>query len=319
MTKYALFSYTTGNIGDEIQSVATSRFLPQIDYYVNRDYLNEFQYDGEESIKLIMNGWYSHRPENFPLKNEKIDPLLISIFIDDLVQEQFSTEENRAFFKKYGPVGARSGATKDFLESIGVDSYWSGCLTLTIQPEKNVKKQDFVLAIDLPNAVYDKLARESVYPVIRMSADINHQYMSPSQRMKVAQYYLYLYQSARFVVTTRLHGTLPCLAFGTPVLNIQEQGFEEERFAGLRELANHMTVEEFLAGACDVNQPLPNPQKHLDIRKELEERCQDFTGFKSETGYLNGQAVTDFLMDPELVQAMVTGLWSAHQYYGIYR
>ncbi|WP_449449870.1 hypothetical protein [Streptococcus suis] len=77
---------------------------------------------------------------------------------------------------------------------------------MTIQPEKDIAKRDIVLAIDLPNAVYDKLVKESNYPVIRMSADINHQYMSPIQRMKIAQYYLYLYQSARFVVTTRLMG-----------------------------------------------------------------------------------------------------------------
>lgn len=30
MTKYALFSYTTGNIGDEIQSVAASRFCRRL-------------------------------------------------------------------------------------------------------------------------------------------------------------------------------------------------------------------------------------------------------------------------------------------------
>ncbi|HEL2382598.1 TPA: hypothetical protein TZS71_000324 [Streptococcus suis] len=67
MTKYTLFSYTTGNIRDEIQSVAASRFLPQIDYFINRDYMNDFQIDTDDKIKLIMNGWYSHRPENFPL------------------------------------------------------------------------------------------------------------------------------------------------------------------------------------------------------------------------------------------------------------
>lgn len=61
------FCYTTGNIGDEIQSVAASRFLPQIDYFINRDYMNDFQIDTDDKIKLIMNGWYSHRPENFPL------------------------------------------------------------------------------------------------------------------------------------------------------------------------------------------------------------------------------------------------------------
>ncbi len=319
MTKYALFSYTTGNIGDEIQSVAASRFLPQIDYFINRDYMNDFQIDTDDKIKLIMNGWYSHRPENFPLRNEKIEPLLISMFIDEPVQQQFSTEENRAFFTKYGPVGARSGATKDFFDRIGVDSYWSGCLTLTIQPEKDIAKRDIVLAIDLPNAVYDKLVKESNYPVIRMSADVNHQYMTPTRRMKVAQYYLYLYQSARFVVTTRLHGTLPCLALGTPVLNIQEKGFEEGRFAGLRELAHHMTVEEFLSGVYDINNPLPNPQRHLEIRKNLENRCQEFTGFSSSKGFLNGQPLLEFLADPDLIQSVATGLWSAHQQYGIYR
>lgn len=54
--KYALFSYTTGNVGDDIQSVAGSRFLSQVDYYINRDYMQEFQVADEEPIKLIMNG-----------------------------------------------------------------------------------------------------------------------------------------------------------------------------------------------------------------------------------------------------------------------
>ncbi len=72
MVKYALFSYSTENIGDEIQSIAASRFLPQIDYYINRDYMNDFKPDTDEQIKLIMNGWYSHRPQNFPLKMNRL-------------------------------------------------------------------------------------------------------------------------------------------------------------------------------------------------------------------------------------------------------
>ncbi|NQM33266.1 hypothetical protein HO412_10470 [Streptococcus suis] len=70
MTKFALLCYSTGNIGDEIQSVAAERFLPQVDYYLNRDYLHDFIADStDEEIKLIMNGWYSHHPQNFPLKH----------------------------------------------------------------------------------------------------------------------------------------------------------------------------------------------------------------------------------------------------------
>lgn len=59
MTKYALFTYSTGNVGDDIQSLAARRFLPQVDYMVNRDYMNDFHLDTDEEIKLIMNGWYS--------------------------------------------------------------------------------------------------------------------------------------------------------------------------------------------------------------------------------------------------------------------
>ena len=35
--KYALYKYSTENIGDEIQSIAARRFLPQVDYYIDRD------------------------------------------------------------------------------------------------------------------------------------------------------------------------------------------------------------------------------------------------------------------------------------------
>lgn len=318
MTKYALFTYTTGNIGDDIQSIAANRFLPRVDYYINRDYMNDFQPDTDEKIKLIMNGWYSHRPENFPLEHSQIDPLLISMYIDGPVKEVFSSPANQAFFKRHEPVGARSQDTKDFLESLGVDSYWSGCLTLTLQPEKYIRKQDFILAIDLPNDVFDKVQKDSRLPVLRMSADVNHQYMTPSHRMKVAKYYLYLYQSARFVITTRLHGTLPCLALETPVLNIELPNFEEARFRSLRELAHHMTAEEFLAGGYDVNQPLENSDAYLKVRKEIEQRCRALTGHVSPYGFLEGQSLADFLSDPELIQSFVTGLWTAHHQFGIW-
>lgn len=59
MTKYALFTYSTGNVGDDIQSLVARRFLPQVDYMVNCDYMNDFHPDTDEEIKLIMNCWYS--------------------------------------------------------------------------------------------------------------------------------------------------------------------------------------------------------------------------------------------------------------------
>ncbi|HEP1810079.1 TPA: polysaccharide pyruvyl transferase family protein [Streptococcus suis] len=317
MTKFALFEYNTQNIGDEIQSLAALKFLPKVDYFINRDYINYFVPDTDEEIKLIMNGWYSHQPHHFPIKQSQIHPLLISMYIVDHVKPIFSSSENIEFFKKYQPVGGRSKDTSDFLTSLGVDSYFSGCLTLTLQKEESVKKRDYILAVDVPDQVYHKIKSQTDRPVIRLHPYVNHQFMSTSRKMKLAQYFLYLYQSAHSVITTRLHATLPCLALETNVLMLEEPGFDASRFDSLRELANHMTIQEFLETEYNVNNPLQNPTTYLTLREDLENRCQEFTGFKSQHGYLNGQTVEEFLHDPELLQNIATGLHAGFSQFGV--
>jgi len=64
VVKYGLLTYRMENIGDEIQSIAARQFLPRVDVYVERDSLNKVVSD--EKIKLIMNGWFTHKPENWP-------------------------------------------------------------------------------------------------------------------------------------------------------------------------------------------------------------------------------------------------------------
>ncbi|MGU7877016.1 polysaccharide pyruvyl transferase family protein [Streptococcus suis] len=317
MTKYTLFDYNTQNIGDEIQSIAARQFLPRVDYYVNRDYINYFKPDTEEEIKLIMNGWYSHRPDNFPITNPQINPLLISMYVADHVKPMFSSPENIEFFKKHQPVGGRSIDTSDFLTSIGVESYYSGCMTLTLQKEVSVQKRDFILAVNVPDEVYHKIKKQTDRPVIRLHPYVSHRFMSTDRKMKLAQYFLYLYQSAHSVITTRLHATLPCLALETSVLILEEPGFDESRFYSLRELAHHMTIQEFLTSEYDINTPLPNPTTYLKLREDLEKRCLQFTGYKSQHGYLNGQRIDEFLHDPELLQNIATGLHAGFNHFGV--
>ena len=60
--KYGLIVCSTENLGDDIQSLAAKQFLPRIDVYVDRDYINNINCSNEET-KLIMNGWFTHRPD----------------------------------------------------------------------------------------------------------------------------------------------------------------------------------------------------------------------------------------------------------------
>ena len=65
MDKYALLDYKPNrgyfNIGDYVQSLAAKQYLPQVDMYLNREYLNK---SSIESCKLIMNGWFMYKVNN---------------------------------------------------------------------------------------------------------------------------------------------------------------------------------------------------------------------------------------------------------------
>ena len=78
------------NIGDYIQSLAARQFLLESPEWVERDYLNE--YDGEEA-KLIMNGWFTYRPENWP-PSPKIHPLFVAMYSTLLVNAYILTAPN---------------------------------------------------------------------------------------------------------------------------------------------------------------------------------------------------------------------------------
>ena len=116
------------NIGDYIQALASSQFLPSIDGFVDREDLKD--YDGEE-CKIIMNGWYMHFPVYWP-PSTKINPLFVAMHINILAKERMLMEDSIGYLKKYEPIGCRDIATRDMLEANGVDAYFSGCMTLTL-------------------------------------------------------------------------------------------------------------------------------------------------------------------------------------------
>lgn len=129
--KYKILSINNSNvnnIGDYIQGLASSCFLPQNDGFINREKLKD--YEGEE-CKMIMNGWYMHHPEQWP-PSEKIHPLFVAFHINSSVANRMLSEEGIAYLKKHQPIGCRDQYTTDLLRDKGIDAYFSGCMTLTL-------------------------------------------------------------------------------------------------------------------------------------------------------------------------------------------
>jgi len=116
------------NIGDYIQALAAKQYFNKIDCYIERERLSVYNGD---PVKMIMNGWYMVEPQYWPPSN-KIKPLFISFHINSLAKERMLKDDSIKYLKQHEPIGCRDIETMNILKEKGVNSYFSGCLTLTL-------------------------------------------------------------------------------------------------------------------------------------------------------------------------------------------
>ncbi len=307
--KYGLLKYSTDNVGDNVQGIAARRFLPQVDYYFERDNMDATKTQPGEAVKVIINGWWGDGPENWPPLDQNLDVLPISMYVEDRIQDEFKKPRSIQLLNFNGPVGARSRGTEKFLKNNGVDAYFSGCLTLTLIPDSRVKKQDYILAVDVSDEVYQKMREQTDRRIIRFDV-MRHVTEDVQEQYRMAEYYLYLYQSAHCVVTTRLHAMLPSIALGTPVLFINDILDDDDvRFSGLSNLAYNLSSKDYIKNPkkYNIDRPPKNSKEYMTIKRELEKRCEAFTGFDDKSSYLSSD-VAGLLSDINLQQALLSGL-----------
>lgn len=130
--KYGLMTYAenkrTFNIGDYIQSLAAKQFLPQVDCFINREKLARYT---DSEAKLIMNGWFTHNTTSW-VPSAHINPLLISFHVNNSAAPNMLSPQGIAFLKSKQPIGCRDHFTVNLLQEKGIEAYFSGCLTLTL-------------------------------------------------------------------------------------------------------------------------------------------------------------------------------------------
>jgi len=286
LKKFCLINYSnTANLGDEIQSLAVKQFLPRVDCHVDREQLHQVSAETGEQYWIIMNGWYCHKPENWP-PSPALRPLPISIHIspdcggaggvglragDILLSPPF-----RKYLAGFGPVGARDLTTLKLLQTAGVESYFSGCMTLTLQRPDVPRDDGLIVANDLPGPVHEAV-RRSTDKRVTATTHWSEQTTRTEERFVLAQNLLTTYAQASCVITTRLHCALPCVAMGTPVL-LLDTASDQHRFDGLHDFVRHCSVEIFLQGKSgfDVNNPPPNLDRYVPYTSALRARVTQF-------------------------------------------
>lgn len=293
------------NIGDYIQSLAARQFLPQVDATISREGLNRYQ--GGQSF-LIMNGWFMQQPQNWP-PSDAISPLFVSFHINQSVAETMLSAESIAYLKSHQPIGCRDYYTRDLLLGHGVEAYFSGCLTLTLekenfQPETDERPivigdlfadLDYSLsgslptrAIRLPKYLWGKLLKafyiRCLLPAsIRKHSTRIKNYLpdkgyTDAQKFAMAEAQLKVLASASLVITSRIHMALPSLAFGTPVVFVN-RGFDKSRFGGILELFQVVEATRFSQirnAKKQVNwSKVENKGLHLPLRQKLKARVSE--------------------------------------------
>jgi hypothetical protein len=292
--KYGVLMHkTTMNLGDDIQSYASAQFLPHIDYIVDRENLDSFRSEGNEPVGVIMSAWWMLHKWNWP-PVECIYPKLTSMHMNNYdilrkgspIQDEWLESIGGDFFRAYGPIGCRDQTTLDFFRERGFDCYFSGCITLTLPKQKKTEDAGtYVCLVDLRPALEEAVRewlKDSGLEIRVMTHNCNYRKSDATMEERFARVEetLTQYQNAKFVVTRRLHVSLPCLAMGVPVLSVvnMDSVGNTSRWSPYYDWVHNITDKDLIAGNIDYdyNNPLPNKQDYLPTREALIRDIQQF-------------------------------------------
>ena len=307
--KYGLILYKeTDNLGDDIQSYAAMQFLPQVDYVIDREAMDEFVPNEKEYVTTIMNGWYLHKKHHFPF-SPYIHPLLVSMHFteNDLITKrgyEFLDGYTKEFLTKYGKIGCRDLVTEQVLKEKGYDTYFSGCMTLTIDQIGKKKVENYICVIDMKQEIVEKV--HTLFPDYEIK-EMSHwlkpeesKNMSFDDRMKRVKEYLKIYQNAKMIITDRLHCAPPALALETPVALIYYD-YNADRLSTFKDYVTYFSEGEFMELSREKLLKLKNPNYYKKIRTNLKETAKKFIE-ESKTIQLNTDELPNVSLYHEFVK-----------------
>lgn len=223
-----------GNIGDCVQNIAVENLYKKAGVsadelvLINRDGLPN--YNGEP-VRLVMQGYFAEAYGYFPFPwSKKISPVFLGFHLN-------STNNSRKIFvekgicrdfKSFEPIGCRDRNTRDFLISKGINAYFSGCMTLTLDKREKSPENGKIFVVDLYKKALKKLPKEiqekadfSITHIYSWDKDKDIKYEDAMEFENKAREILELYKTqAALVITSRIHVAMPCIAMGIPVVFI---------------------------------------------------------------------------------------------------
>lgn len=289
--KYGVVYYKdTDNIGDDIQSYAVFRQMPYVDYLIDREHLDSFA--SKEAVAVVLNGWFLHNKYNWPPSRD-IYPCCLSMHFtpNDYMNIGYAYLDGigAEYLRNYQPIGCRDQSTFEVLQEKGIESYLSGCVTLTLERrERSENHGKYICMVDIPEEAQNRISTQADVAGITVKnmthwVDYKNQPIEWNKRVERVEEILDLYQNAHCVVTKRLHCALPCLAMKTPVLLLLDSEQDDmTRYSHFTELLHVTSTKAFVEGRCEFNVIYP-PENKKDYMIERENLIFRIRKFLDET------------------------------------
>ena len=284
---------TTQNIGDDIQTYAAKCRLPSVDYFIDRETLDRFETPDKKPAAIVMSAWYMWHKWNWP-PSKYVVPLMTGIhFSDHQASEQagspvgteFIEGCGRDYMNAWGPIGCRDLYTLNKFTEVDINSFFSGCITLTLPNQPRVEhEREYICAVDLPANILAKLKeilKDKDIDIVQTThyKDYRNSTASWEEREQAVKELLTIYQNAKCVVTRRLHCALPCLAMGVPVfVTNRHKRPVSGRFDPYYDWISNCSYQEFSEGKFDYDfaDPPKNNTAYLEVRNAMINAIDEF-------------------------------------------
>ena len=196
-----------------------------------------------------MNGWFLILEGN-KIVSDNINPIYLSFHITNEKKLDSKAINN---FRKYEPIGCRDLFTYNVLKNLNIKSYFSACLTLTLDIDfaaKDSERTNGIIFVDyslgeipqVDNSLYS-LKDYNFKNIIKLTHyfRMNQPHI---ERFRKAKYLLDRYARAKLVVTSRLHAAFHCLALKTPVISVKKNNFNQNLISGLYKFLNTVGYDD---------------------------------------------------------------------------
>ena len=276
----AVFALQTPNLGDDLQAMTIAGLSPSTRSVCHRERIGKPQLPDPHTV--VMNYWFMSKGFR-RAPHPTIHPIFHGFCVGRDEMMKYAWPD---YLKKHEPIGCRDLVTRELLTKRGIEAYWSGCITLflgqTLEPvAKSARKGVFMVDVPpeaehlIPKELRDRAEKITNYCPIDIVED-------PIERWaRIARINDRL-RHAELVITKRLHTSLPCVGFGTPVvLVVDAQPKNFRRFDGYQDFVPILLHESGKKGNdVDWNNIEPSniPAAMIDHFETFKTKLQDAMG-----------------------------------------